>query len=486
MPAWLRAAFLFSARGGIFLPALLLLNACDKGSLLPNRPPETQIFLDSVGLSGENRLNSVIRLHWSGEDQDGYVKGFEISINGSEWAYARATDSLFRFDIPPGSDTADIRFEVRALDNLDARDPSPAFLRVPIRNSPPSARFDTVNALPDTVLTVWSLLWAAEDLDGFSTLDSVFLRINDGAWVGLSPFVSLASFVPEAAAQPGPQAARLYLNSNGQLAPQRLEGLVLGGANRMYLRARDIAGVYSPTDSTPSFFLRPQRGSLLVIDDHGDATADPVYRSVLQAVVGSYDRYNLKARRPAFWEPTFRLLMEQYSQVFWYSDGAEIAVLGQQLHLEVGAGAIQQYLNGGGKLFISTPLPNAFSQGLRLTSPLLGYSPIDSFSRAPGQARIANGGFVYPLVAGPDTLVASAFITGADPFYAKDPTQNLFRGGLTPVGGWSGPDALCGRTRFANGKTNQVFFSAELHKLNGDPAALESLFRFVLLQELNW
>lgn len=73
----------------IYFPIIVLmlaLTACKEGALLPNTAPETRIFVDTIVVSAENRLNSVVALHWSGEDKDGYVNAYEIAINGGAWA----------------------------------------------------------------------------------------------------------------------------------------------------------------------------------------------------------------------------------------------------------------------------------------------------------------------------------------------------------------------------------------------------------------
>ena len=150
----------FSMRRILFILLMASLWACDTGEKLGNQPPETRIFLEEINLTGENRLNSVVRLHWTGEDIDGYITGFELSLDGQQWHFTTNTDSTFRFDLQVGTDTTDISFWVRALDNEDERDPEPAFLLVPIKNSPPTARFDTLNVVPDTVYSAWSVLYA--------------------------------------------------------------------------------------------------------------------------------------------------------------------------------------------------------------------------------------------------------------------------------------------------------------------------------------
>ena len=474
------------------LPLLLLLAACDRGELLDNLPPQTRLFVDEINLSGPNRLNSVVRLHWLGEDQDGYVTGYELSLGGTDWTFTTATDSAFRFDLPPGSDTTDIDFYVRAIDNAGEADPEPAYLRIPIRNSPPTARFDTLNALPDTIGLVWSLNWEVDDLDGLSTLDSVFLRVNDGPWYSIRPEERFASFIPENPAQTGEQALIPYLGLLSQPQNTPMQGVRVGGTNRLYLRARDIAGTFSPVDSTAAFFLAPQGGDLLVIDAHGDAAADAVYFPILASIYPDYDYLDLPNNLPAYWSPTFTLLLNQYDKVFWYGDDAQIVSLGQQLLLETAASSLQEYLNAGGKLFVTAkfPGPNTFDDPQDINrSAIFDFSPMDSLSTAPGQARIRQDSLARPTpayAADFPPLQISTNITGADPFYPKDPDNGMYTVPLATVGGWTGPSTICARAVYINGQTNQVFWSVELHKLNGDPAALQAMMDQVLNRTFAW
>ena len=237
----------------------LVLSSCEEGNPLENQPPETQIFLDAINLSGQSRLNSVVKLHWTGEDIDGFVTGYELSFDNMDWSLVNNTDSTFRFPINPGSDSTDVDFWVRAIDNDNNTDPSPAFLRIPIKNAPPVAKIDSVKLIPDTVYSVFSTLWSITDLDGDETLDSVFIKINeDGSWLGLPRTASFITVVPENPDQSGRQKANLFIGSNPQAEREMLDGLVVGGENRLFLQARDIAGTLSLVDTSKSFFIKKQ------------------------------------------------------------------------------------------------------------------------------------------------------------------------------------------------------------------------------------
>ena len=134
--------------------------------LNPNTPPDTQLFIENINLEGENRLNSIVRLRWSGEDKDGYVVAYEISQDNTNWDLVTVQDSTFQFPIPDGQSSTDISFYVRAIDNLGLLDPSPASLLIPIKNTPPIASFDQTKGIPDTAFVVFSVLWNTDDLDG--------------------------------------------------------------------------------------------------------------------------------------------------------------------------------------------------------------------------------------------------------------------------------------------------------------------------------
>ncbi|MEL7339281.1 MAG: hypothetical protein AAGM67_02260, partial [Bacteroidota bacterium] len=124
----------------ILFGSSLLVTACDKGEPFENLPPETSLFLQDINLNGQNRLNSVVRIYWSGEDQDGYVIGYEISTDGQNWGFTSETDSTFFFSIPFGQDSVDVTLFARAIDNDSVADPEPASLIVPLKNRPPVAK----------------------------------------------------------------------------------------------------------------------------------------------------------------------------------------------------------------------------------------------------------------------------------------------------------------------------------------------------------
>src|SRR5262245_19956351 len=119
MPTCIRYFLLLS-------PLVLAYVSCKnsfKGDLHPNIPPETFTVVDTIIRLGDNRFNSQVEVSWWGDDPDGYVAGYEYTFDSlisenTEWHFTIKQDSVFLLPTPPGQDTLDFKFHVRAIDNL--------------------------------------------------------------------------------------------------------------------------------------------------------------------------------------------------------------------------------------------------------------------------------------------------------------------------------------------------------------------------------
>lgn len=478
--------------GSILIVSWLVFASCDPGQLLENQLPDTEFFLDEIGLDDSTRLTTIVKVHWIGRDVDGYVSGYELSIDQGEWFFTEETDSTFRFDLPEGNQQADINLRVRAIDNLGDADPEPAELILPVRNTPPTAQFNLKDPIPDTVRSVMTVTWVLEDLEGEVTLDSAFLRINDGPWYPLSASTNFVTIIPSDPKQAGTQNARLLIGGDAADRGDLIAGMVNGGTNRLYLRARDLSRAFSEIDTSTEFFLKPQESDLLIVNAHNNRDAIAFTRNVFNNVrSGDYDWLNIRDEIPSFWEPTFNLYLQLYDQVYWFEDG-QITPPGSSngvFLLEQAANSFQNFLNGGSKLMISAPFNGLFNEAERQAQSLIfDFSPADSLSTSEDDARLAREAPVFGkgIWADLDTLRTTGFVTGVDPFYPKDTSNVLAEATITPTGNWVGPSNVAARSTFTNGRTNQVFFSIEMHRLNGDPDAVIQWFDRVFNQEFNW
>ncbi|MEM7511221.1 MAG: hypothetical protein AAF388_09845, partial [Bacteroidota bacterium] len=321
------------------LAVLLLgvMSSCEEGELLENQPPETSIFLESIRLDGQDRLSTIVELFWSGEDVDGFVIGFDLSLDGNNWSRVTQTDSTFRFVIEKGQDTTDISFLIRAVDNLETVDPTPAFLSVPIKNTPPSVNLDESLNLLGEVLPVFSIRWTVEDLDGFETLDSVFIKLNEAPWISITPDINLITLRAEDPSQAGSQSAVIKTSFEGTAFDKTLPGLLVDGENQFYVQARDISGSLSQIDTSEVFRVQRKDGNLLVVDSHRTNEVDNILFPNIRSSYGAFDYLDVDTQVPTFMEPTFRLILEEYDQVFWYGDGTERSEYSERLFLDFAA-----------------------------------------------------------------------------------------------------------------------------------------------------
>ncbi len=150
---WLLAITLAAA-------VILIAGACDDGDLsgpITNAAPRTEI---SGGPKPFDKNSYLVDLNWFGEDVDGEISGFEYAWDDtSDWistaltgsTFVIASDSCCVFDTIPGDGGDEIvteqffrfhTFFIRAIDNLDKRDPSPALIT-----------FNSVTVAPTTRIT---------------------------------------------------------------------------------------------------------------------------------------------------------------------------------------------------------------------------------------------------------------------------------------------------------------------------------------------
>jgi hypothetical protein len=462
-----------------------LLIRCKDGTKEANEAPLTFTSVQAINLTGEDRLNSLVTLRWWGTDPDGVVKGYEFSFDEETWYFTEEQDSTFLFSINAGSDTVDIDFWVRAIDLEDVVDPTPAYLSIPLKNTPPEINFQRDLIPTDTSFNLVTLLWEATDLDGFETIENIELKLNEGDWVSISPGRSLAAVVPTDPNANGSTGARLYYDDASE-GPE-MDDLRLNNLNSIFVRAIDIAGSYSQEDTITDLFIRGKTEDVLLIGANS-SKPDAFYQSNLSSNGFAVDFIDYvrddAVNQPPVWYPTFQLLLEQYETVVMYSNDVNftnVQTNAEDIVLEYASTSIQNYIDAGGKLFLSTSFPNAFSTG----SSLFGILPIDSLSTADGQARLPIDSLAVAEAAGYPDLLCNTFISGLDPIYPSSDAEIIYSAQLTKNNGWDGPNTV-GVRRKLNGNTNFVFFSVELHKINGDPSAMSNLFDKVMNDEFNW
>jgi len=464
---------------GLVLAAGLALAACDRGMAVENQLPETRISLDTIALSGPDRLNSVVQLSWLGSDADGYVAAYELRVAGGEWRRSTRTDSTLVLAIPAGIDTADLAVEVRSIDNEGGVDPSPARLVVPIKNSPPSAEFLDASFPEAAVWNALTFQWIASDPDGASSITDVELRVNGGSWRPIDPNQKLVSLVLTASG-----ATELYYGSQESAAANWGYALDTAGPTTLEVRARDLAGSWSAVDTAPAVTVRMPTANLLVVASHSGA-ADAAWTADLAALGVDYDVLDLLSNsgqdRPRSWNPGFRHTLRGYDALLVYS--ASSVMLDPQtgatkLPLAHMAPALQRFGEAGGKLLVSA----SFGATSDL-SDLVGTLPIDGLVTSSGQVRLVTDSAVVAQQTGFPNLQASNVLIGLTPMVSSADAEVLYRGQLTKLSGWQG-DNLLGVLRRRQGAVQTVFLSFDLHRLDAQGGLLRrNLLQKVLIDE---
>ncbi len=327
---------------------LLAVPACEKeDTVSPNQPPETTLANvppENAGPEPEypdTLYFALLRVSWDGEDEDGYVAGYEYrwttyhrtagdSIPG-EWAFTTIADTTFAFE---SSDSInDQYFEVRAIDNDGARDPSPAsrwFRTAQVAHpeawiaSPDSG--GTLFVLNNTTDTWEGILlsYGGEDPDGEV---AAFSWRADGrswsAWTTETSQMLLASHF----AQP------------------------VEGWHTVSVKCLDNTMVEDPTPAQISIqlVLPTFAEGILVVDETLDGTG--LEESPTDDQVDSYYDSLLVAKAHADWDYADEGMpgpetLGRYRVVLWHTDDVDNQIVQHQE--EVAA-----YLDIGGKLILS-------------------------------------------------------------------------------------------------------------------------------------
>lgn len=395
-----------------------------------NKPPKTyiSIFPDS----SISQQESSVRLHWWGDDPDGLVVGYFLSVDGVNWKFTTNNDSLISFIIL-GTDTT-YSFRVAAVDNsgngkydsqiisnginfgaepftdlngnnrwdagesyidCGAIDPNPSTLRLPLKNSPPTINFlvdrnNNTILIPDTTFTVASFGWTIKDLDGDNTIKKVFIALNDTTQkIELPPNTRFVTLKAEPPFNSNTVECDVYLGTTINVPYSvKLRGLKLNQFNRFYVFCEDIAGARSSLIAMPAensnlkWYVKKPIGDILIVDDYGvnDNTSLFYYRMMDSLNLSNrYDVWDIKLGKtstnpplllPKILSPMFLETLTLFKVIIWYTDNDPT--------LEPAQIAIRNYTNGGGKVLFSMMFPQLFDpRGLS------DFLPIDSLSPAP-------------------------------------------------------------------------------------------------------
>ena len=232
-------------------------------SIQNNLPPETYIWVDTIAQT----LSSQIKLHWWGDDPDGFVKGFNVSIDGTNWNFTTQKESTFTLTL--GSQVFDTSLiQISAIDNQNKIDPTPAKIKSIIKNTPPKISFDSFSEIPTQTLPVATFSFHASDIDGKNTIKNIFIALNDtsqNSWRVIPNNISLLTLVADLS-DTSKNIVDANVKSGNNLLSLNLSipNLKLNSLNVFYVYCEDISGAKSSIirmpDSSKNWFVKKPKG----------------------------------------------------------------------------------------------------------------------------------------------------------------------------------------------------------------------------------
>ncbi len=450
------------------LASIIFLTDCQEkisGSLKENIPPETFIFVQSE--DSLNPTQSVQTLFWDGRDPDGFVTGFyytfEENPQADDWVFTTERSQTFPLVIT-GTDTVYL-FQVKAVDNQGAEDPTPARQFFPIVNSPPEMSWSIGSAIPETTFTVASFSWTASDPDGDSTIAKFEYSVDDtSSWVEI----------------PGDKRSLTLREADG----------ITEGDHALYIRAVDIAGARSATLRMPEnpnafWFARRPQGRYLLIDDYAvesnnSGFPDAYYQGLLDSLLATtgdqYSYWNIEEQFPSS-VTQFTETLKLFDRIIWYTD-----IIDQtDDHFIAAQIAIPEFRQNGGKIIYTVQ----FNAGFGGQGNPLAFSPVDSLGDA-FNVIVSNSTY-YPDPAFQETfpdlpplpvLSTSKFIVGLIALIPKVTSVPMYRyddPNLT-----EDPIFIMAGRNDNTGEYDFIFSGTPMHFLQGN-GNLNELFSIILI-----
>ena len=335
-----------AATGAALALAALLVGCSTRNALVPNLPPETILFVQGP----VDTVNHVVHLFWFGTDQDGFVQGFELRFlnpaNPADtmWQFTTSTDSLFTVFTPAGLTTP--VFEVRAIDDAGAVDPSPARQTFTFSNVPPSVALIDAPGAADTTFASLTLRWQPSDPDGDAG------RMTYRVWLDGNQ------------ASPRMTAATRFTIPTDDF--RGTGGALTSGFRTVYVQPIDGGGMAGAPDSTRWFVRAPVAGTrarLLIIDDvpgfnPAGFSIDTMYTNAAARNIPNdeWSILRLEFTQPFDSDEDVAQTLSLFEAVIWYR-GTEPSADGRPLFSAVMSDyeqGIRDYIDQGGAIMLES------------------------------------------------------------------------------------------------------------------------------------
>jgi hypothetical protein len=331
-----------------------------KKVLFGNLPPETSVFLQGPVDTVSHRVH----IYWFGSDVDGSVVAYRMrfvypTTPNPPWdtVYCslpgRCTDSLFT--VYTGPDTVVVpTFEIAAIDDDGAVDPSPAAQTFLLTNVAPVVRITSPYGSADSTYASLTLSWTVDDPDGGGA--GLHYRIwLDGNEGNHDLTLERTFTIP---------SSRFVQN-----------GTLTSGPRTVYVQAVDDGGLAGPVASMTWYVRAPAatltsdlRGEVLVIDEvPSGSSSNSIFDQFITTALATQltpDRYSVLRVQfnPRIFrsDQDFAQTLRQFKAVVWYRGletslfpWASVPGLGSApTWLRTYQDRIEAYLDSGGSLYL--------------------------------------------------------------------------------------------------------------------------------------
>lgn len=475
---------------------LILLISCSEnpsGSLVENLSPETYCVTDTIIRSGNNRYSTTVEVSWWGDDPDGYIIGFELSSDKKNWVFTKNSDSIFTVEIPDGTDTFDFLLYVRAIDNHGRKDPSPAYIYIPVRNSPPAVSFVYLSGYParrpESSFPVLRFSWIGSDPDGTDNISYYEIALNDTAngFVKIDKVFSTLILKTEDF-NSGIAYCDILQGNNLSLHPSKIYGLKLNDSNQLIIRAVDKVGENSALAYSDKIYVRKPSSGILLVNAYNSsiqAREDFYSQNLNNCGIVSFDFLRINEISGDHYtqlspdNTVQSLVFSLFNTIIWFGKDIDFSMSLAQKTTEI-------FFNKGGKMFMAVEIASSIDE----QAGYLDFSPIDSLVSLPqgvNNFRIESDSILEPL--NPSwPVLKSTKISNARPFYEESGASVLYNAHLVKTGTfgkapWTGKSAVMAKKVNSKGKTIFIISSVELHNMNGN-SNMTDLFTKIFIDEL--
>lgn len=467
---------------GFIILYALLFTACNnslEGDLNSNFPPETFTVVDTIIRIGDDRLTSQVEISWWADDPDGLIAGYEytfdsVTSSNGNWHFTTANDTIFLLPTPPGADSIDFIFSVRAIDNLGLKDPTPASLTYPVKNSHPSVAFTAAANNPVITFPVIRFYWQGNDPDGIENLSHFECCWNDTTQLPYKIEISATGAIFEATdLQSDFPLCKVFLNNNTVAQTELMSGLALNDSNVLYIRAVDNALAMSPFIASYTLYVKKPASTFLLIDGYtsgGAGVVDFYTQQLAEAGITAVDTLPIFQKVNGVYSQlspdniSQSRLFALFNTIVWFSNDAVNT-------LSLGERTLNDFFNQNGKLFLSVYVSSLFDE----QSDFLDFTPIQSFVVPEDTTLLlTDTSSVVALQSEYPDLSSNSFLGIVRPFNIASGATALYDARLIAkdnatlsLSGWNGISTIMAKKKNNLGETNFIISTLEIHKLNG-------------------